>query len=74
MTDQSMIHLRGLTSKFTRPPSDPGFQENLGSAAPVQHLLGVIDWSRALALSFGYPSDGQLLANGLLKTHFTGPL
>jgi hypothetical protein len=29
-----------LTAVFTGPPSDIGFQENPGSAAPVQHLLG----------------------------------
>jgi hypothetical protein len=30
-----------LTAVFTGPPSDIGFQENPGSAAPVQFLLGV---------------------------------
>jgi hypothetical protein len=31
---------RGLTAVFTGPPSGLGFQENLGSAAPVQRLFG----------------------------------
>jgi hypothetical protein len=29
-----------LTSEFTGPPSGLGFQENPGSAAPVQQMLG----------------------------------
>jgi hypothetical protein len=32
----------GLTAVLTGPPLDIGFRENLGSAAPVQLLLGVI--------------------------------
>jgi hypothetical protein len=32
---------------FTGPPRDIGFQENLGSAAPVQLLLGALSsWTR----------------------------
>jgi hypothetical protein len=32
-------HLARLTSEFTGLPRGLGFQENPGSAAPVQHLL-----------------------------------
>jgi hypothetical protein len=31
-----------LTAEFTGPPCCFGFQENLGSAAPVQLLLGAV--------------------------------
>jgi hypothetical protein len=40
---RAMIRLRGAlssTAVFTGPPCNIGLQENPGSAAPAQHLLG----------------------------------
>jgi hypothetical protein len=37
---------RGPTATFTGPPYDLGFQENTGSAAPKQRLLGVFVLNR----------------------------
>jgi hypothetical protein len=41
-----------LTAVFTGLPSDIGFQENPGSAAPVQRFIGMIVCQRVLASAF----------------------
>jgi hypothetical protein len=40
--DSSIRNHSVLTAVFTGPPSDLGFRENLGSAAPVELLLGAV--------------------------------
>jgi hypothetical protein len=40
LIDREIVGTRRLTAAFTGPPRGLGFQENPGSAAPVQRLLG----------------------------------
>jgi hypothetical protein len=51
---------------FTGPPSDLGFQENTGSAAPVQHLLGAFPMNSGICFAKRSTAEDTMLISSSL--------